>query len=166
MKKCLNCGFENNETSNFCENCGTKFEEIAASNSESKQEEEKTSNEDIKTQSVAVENSNEVINQTEVVTNQNTNTNVNNNTVVKEDKNTIGLIGFIVSLVSLVLCCGSLSPIALVLSIVGLSESKKVNGKNKGLSIAGIIIGAVGIVLLIIFSIIGTITDAISTISS
>ena len=63
--------------------------------------------------------------------------------------------GFVVSLVSSLLCCGSFNLISLILSIVGLVKSKDVGGKGKGLAIAGIIISALGLILLIILTIFG-----------
>jgi len=54
--------------------------------------------------------------------------------------NSIGTAGFVVSLVG-VLTCGLLSPIGLILSLVGLRK------EPKGLAIAGTIIGGVGIVV-------------------
>jgi hypothetical protein len=55
--------------------------------------------------------------------------------------NAIGLAGFVVSLVGII-SCGALSPIGLILSLIGLRK------EPKGLAVAGTIIGGVGIVLL------------------
>ena len=63
----------------------------------------------------------------------------------KPAKNTVGLVGFILSLVSL-LCCGILSIVSLILSIVGLNKAKELGGVGKGLSLAGLIISIVSIV--------------------
>ena len=57
--------------------------------------------------------------------------------------------GFVTSLCNIILC-GLAAPISLTLSIVGIVFSKKYNGDGKGLSIAGIIISAIFILLLII----------------
>ena len=72
-----------------------------------------------------------------------------NNVQPQVKTNGIGLAGFIVSLVSLLMCCGGLSVVSLVLSIVGLIKSKDYNGNGKGFSIAGIIISVVGIITFI-----------------
>lgn len=69
---------------------------------------------------------------------------------MENKKNTIGLVGFILSIVSIV-TCGFTSIIGLILSILGLNESKKCNNDKKGMSIAGIVISAV---MLFIFSIV------------
>jgi len=53
-----------------------------------------------------------------------------------EQKNTIGLVGFIVSLASIISCC-SLAPIGLLLSFIGLFKAPR------GFAIAGTVIGAV-----------------------
>ena len=55
--------------------------------------------------------------------------------------NAIGVAGFVVSLVGII-SCGALSPIGLILSLVGLRK------EPKGLAVAGTIIGGVGIVLI------------------
>jgi len=56
----------------------------------------------------------------------------------RSDTNGVGLAGFIVSLLGLVGTCGLLSPIGLVLSLVGLGK------EPRGFAIAGTIIGAIG----------------------
>lgn len=62
--------------------------------------------------------------------------------------NGLALAGFITSLV----CC---SPVGLVLSIIGLSQiNKNPQEGGKGLAIAGIIIGGIGIVVGIIYYIV------------
>ena len=68
-----------------------------------------------------------------------TNTNINKN----NNSNGIAIGGFVCSLLGL-------SIIGLVLSCIGLSKSKKLNGNNKGFAIAGIILSAIKIVLAII----------------
>ena len=45
--------------------------------------------------------------------------------------------GLIVSLVSTLLCCGSLSWLSLIFSIVGVVKSNDLGGKGKGAAIAG-----------------------------
>lgn len=70
---------------------------------------------------------------------------VNNNST--EPKNGLAIAGFVVSLVSTLLCCGAFNIVGLVLSIVGLVKAKDYNGNGKGLAIAGIVICAVVMVL-------------------
>ena len=60
---------------------------------------------------------------------------------------TMGLVGFVLSLL------GPLTVAGLIVSIIGMVQSKRANAKN-GFALAGIIIGAVGTVLLILFTII------------
>ena len=64
-----------------------------------------------------------------------------------EPKNGLAIAGFVVSLVSTLLCCGAFNIVGLVLSIVGLVKAKDYNGNGKGLAIAGIVICAVVMVL-------------------
>lgn len=66
-----------------------------------------------------------------------------------QKKNTLGLVGFIVSIASIVTCGFSSLP-GLVLSIVGLNESKKYNNDKKGLSIAGIVISSIMLIIFVI----------------
>ncbi len=76
---------------------------------------------------------------------------------VQEPGNGMATAGFVVSLVSF-LCCTLGSPVGLILSIVGMTKAKNVGGKGKGLAIAGIILGALGILAFII-SLIATILN-------
>lgn len=55
--------------------------------------------------------------------------------------NTMGLVGFILSIVSLAVFFGAASPIALIFSLLGL------RGRPRGLAIAGTVIGSVGTAL-------------------
>ena len=73
--------------------------------------------------------------------------------VVYKEENAVSIVGFVFSILSIFLC-GIPSLIGLILSIVGLNKSKKVNGKGKGLSIAGIIISAIMMVVFIVLSIV------------
>ena len=77
-----------------------------------------------------------------------------NNVAPAKKTNGLAIAGFVVSLVSL-LCCGACSVVGLVLSIVGLVQAKKYDGNGKGMAIAGIIIGAIAIVLWIVFFALG-----------
>lgn len=71
-------------------------------------------------------------------------------TVVVKSTNGFAVAGFVISLVSTILCCGSFNWLSLVFSIIGLVNSKKMNGEGKGLSIAGIVISSVFLVLTIL----------------
>lgn len=71
-------------------------------------------------------------------------------TVVVKTTNGFAVAGFVISLVSTILCCGSFNWLSLVFSIIGLVNSKKMNGEGKGLSIAGIVISSVFLVLTIL----------------
>ena len=64
--------------------------------------------------------------------------------VPQKKTNGCAIAGFVMSLL-----CGCLSPIALILSIVGISKSKT-TGSGKGLAIAGTIISALGLILSIL----------------
>ena len=71
--------------------------------------------------------------------------------------NTIGLVGFIVSILSLFLTCGLLSPLGLLISFFGLFKAPR------GMAIAGTLLGALGSVWLATmgFAMIATIMAAI-----
>lgn len=69
--------------------------------------------------------------------------------VVKNDG--MAIAGFIVSLVSWFFCCGSLSWLSLIFSIVGLNNIKKQGRAGKGFAIAGIIISSIALVIFILY---------------
>ena len=85
----------------------------------------------------------------------------NNTTVVVNNTNTgsngIAIAGFVCALLGVNL-------IGLILSIIGISNAKKCDGKNKGLAIAGVIISSIRIVLTIILIIIICLSVVPSTI--
>ena len=89
-----------------------------------------------------------------------------NNVQPQNKSNGLAVAGFVISLISTFLCCGSLNVISLILSIVGAVKAKDCNGNGKGLAIAGIIISAIGLVLLILFTILGYATSIAESISS
>ena len=68
----------------------------------------------------------------------------------KKDSNGFAIAGFVISLVSLILCCGSISWLGLLFSVIGVVNAKKVDGKNKVFAIIGIVLGLFGIMLIII----------------
>ncbi len=75
--------------------------------------------------------------------------------------NGFAIAGFVLSLVSL-LCCGTTSLLGLIFSIIGLVNANKNQGEGKGLAIAGIIISAILLILLIVlysFGIIASFTN-------
>ena len=73
---------------------------------------------------------------------------ISNDTYVPQKTNGLAIAGFVVSLVSLVLCCCGIGAIvSLVLSIVGYVKASKENQKGKGLALAGIIISAIVVAL-------------------
>ncbi len=71
-----------------------------------------------------------------------------NNTPISTTSTTsngMAIAGFVVSLVSLFLCCGCISIVGLILSCIGLKRAKQNNGAGQGLGIAGLIINILGI---------------------
>ena len=76
-------------------------------------------------------------------------TTVINKTVSSTKKtNGFAIAGFVISIVS-IFCCGIPSWLGLVFSIIGLVNANKSEGEGKGLAIAGIVISAILLVLLI-----------------
>ena len=124
----------------FCPGCGNKLEENAkfCASCGRKIEEEKEE----KIQTAAASN--------------NINNEVNNNT---QKSNTFAIAGFVISLVSMILCCGTISWLSLIFSIIGVVNANKENGKGKGFAIAGIIISALSILILIILYVLGLTTS-------
>lgn len=125
-KFCSNCGNEILENDRFCTNCGTTINSEMANDNQ--------------------------IQDNGVIVNNNPN-NFNNINNVAKYTNSFGIAGFVISLVSMVGCCGGLSWLSLIFSIIGLTNAKKNNGEGKGLSIAGIIISAIMIVVFILYCI-------------
>lgn len=122
----------------FCINCGKELEEGAKVCSECKQPVEE---ETVKTEKVV---ENEPVKQAEKVEI------VNNVTTAAPKKgNGMAIAGLVVSLVSCILCCGSLSWLSLIFSIVGIVSAKNVEGKGKGMAIAGLVISIIGMLWLI-----------------
>ncbi len=78
------------------------------------------------------------------------NSNVSSNNIVYVQKKTNGfaIAGFVISLVS-IFCCGGTSWLGLIFSIIGLINAKKSEGEGKGLAIAGIVVSAILLLLLI-----------------
>ncbi len=66
-------------------------------------------------------------------------------------KNSIALVGLILSIVSLFFCCG-FSVIAMILCIIGIVQSKKYNGDGKGAAIAGLIISIISTIFGLVFT--------------
>ena len=124
----------------FCQGCGNKLEENAkfCASCGRKIEDEK----DEKTQTTSASN--------------NMNNEVSNN---NEKPNGFAIAGFVISLVSMILCCGTISWLSLIFSIIGVVNANKENDKGKGLAIAGIIISALSILILIILYILGLTTS-------
>ena len=127
-KFCTNCGAEISNGYAFCEQCGTPVDERGKSQGKSAQP-------------------------------AGTPINVYNNTVVQQPKkgNGMAVAGFITSLVNALLCCGSISLISLILSIIGAVKAKDCDGAGKGLAIAGIVISAimmvVGVIVWLVYGI-------------
>lgn len=65
--------------------------------------------------------------------------------------NGMAIAGFVTSLVSGICFCGIFSWLSLIFSIIGVSKAKDYEGKGKGLAIAGIVISAISLILLIAF---------------
>lgn len=149
MKICDTCGSTNLDGDKFCATCGAQLPEAASSIEEATAkaiDEKETSNiisaspDTSMASNVKPEPEKE---QTPPPVYQNV-----NNTYVQvtpPPTNTTALVGLISSLVSLVLCAGTLGLVSLIISIVGAVNVKK-TGTGKGFAIAGIIISAVQIV--------------------
>ena len=98
---------------------------------------------------------------------QDSNSNVSvgsNQPTASKVSNGIGIAGFVVSLISLIMCCGSFSWLSLIFSILGIKKAKKNNGVGHGLSLAGIIISAIGLLIFLFwfFSIVVALIKLIS----
>ena len=77
-----------------------------------------------------------------------------NNVPEQKQTNGLAVAGFIVSLVSSLICCGAFNIVGLVLSIVGLVKAKDYGGSGKGMAIAGIIISVLFTIIVTIIYVI------------
>jgi DNA-directed RNA polymerase subunit RPC12/RpoP len=141
MKKvCSNCGKELKDNELFCSNCGTKYVEPKE---EKVTKEEKAVKEEKNTKEEKTDKDAKPVTKTVAVAPAN------------NGKADLSIAGFVCSLVGFLCCCGGIvSIVGLVLSIIGLvniNNGSVPNGK-KGLAIAGIVIGAVAIILSIVLS--------------
>ena len=128
----------------FCSNCGSELNNGKCPNCNSE------------------DNNSKVTNQVENVNNFNE---VNTSKQVKT--NGFALAGFIISIVSPLLCCNSISWLGLIFSIIGLASVNKNNEKGKGLAIAGIIISVVTMIICAIlvfaFNLIGYFSEIVNS---
>lgn len=79
----------------------------------------------------------------------------------QNNNNGMATAGFVVSLISTVLCCGAFNWLSLIFSIIGLTQAKSKNGNGKSLAIAGIIISSISLVIFIISIITGVLSEII-----
>ena len=89
-----------------------------------------------------------------------------NNAPAQSQTNGLAIAGFVVSLVSTLLCCGGLNVVSLVLSIIGAVKAKDYGGSGKGMAIAGIIISAIGLIILIALTALGIVADFAESVNS
>lgn len=75
---------------------------------------------------------------------------VSNNNINDNSKNNLAIAGFILSILS-ILCCGAISIVSLILSIIGYNKVKDENNSAKGFAIAGMIISSIMIITSIVF---------------
>lgn len=88
------------------------------------------------------------------------NQNVNQN-IEKHKTNGLAIAGFVISIVSPICCCGTLSVLSLIFSIIGLSQINKNDESGRGLAIAGIVISAISILIWFIFYFLGITTSLV-----
>ncbi|MBO5120553.1 MAG: DUF4190 domain-containing protein [Bacilli bacterium] len=88
----------------------------------------------------------------------NTNYDINNNFTtyegVKQYTNGMAIAGLVISIVSLILCCGSISLIGLIFSIIGMNKAEQNNDIGKGIAIGGLVVNILGILLFLFWMLI------------
>ncbi len=67
-------------------------------------------------------------------------------------KSVLPVVSLVSGIISMI-CCAPLGLVAIITGILGLNAAKKGSGEGKGMAIAGIVLGAVGIVEAIILTI-------------
>lgn len=147
---CKNCGSALNEGIAFCPNCGTPINQVNNNNSNIQ-----TNNINVNT-TPNMENNQNITHQPVQSTNQpisdmnqqyNTQMKIQNQSKSTND-NTVT--AFVLSLLGF-LCCTYLAIPGLIMSILSLQKinNGSISNKHKGLAIAGIILGAIGIIVMI-----------------
>ena len=159
MKFCRYCGNKLNDDDRFCTACGGKCED----NSEVK----------VETVNATIEESPYVeckicgarVDRGEYscpvcgaplsnnTKNTNTNSGYNNYRPASNEKSKMATAGMILGIIGACLISLLLSVLGLIFGIIGLTQVNSGKGANKGQALAGIILGAVGIVLYILFQI-------------
>lgn len=139
MKFCKHCGAQIEDTTAFCPNCGTNVSDDAVSSSAPEPQYNAYQPE-------------QPVQPTQYQPYQD----YQNPGIYPEAKlNGLAVAGFVVSLVSLFFC-GISSIVGLILSIVGMSQIKNsikagVPQRGNGLAIAGLVIGIIGTVCILIY---------------
>lgn len=133
---CPACGTKIEGDSKFCTTCGYSLE-VQSNNQMNNQ----------------VNNQMPVNNgvQPQMQNNYDINNNFTTSAGVQANTNGMAIAGLVISIVSLVLCCGGLSWLSLVFSIIGMNTAKKNNGSGNGLAIAGLIVSIVGMLFMLVW---------------
>ena len=79
------------------------------------------------------------------------NGNVNTSVPTNDSSNGMGIAGLVISIVSFICCCGSLSWLSLIFSIKGMKYAKNNNGKGEGVSVTGLVFSIIGLLIFILF---------------
>lgn len=139
MKFCKHCGAQIEDTTAFCPNCGTNVSDDAVSSSAPEPQ-------------YSAYQPEQPVQPTQYQPYQE----YQNPGIYPEGKlNGLAVAGFVVSLVSMFFC-GISSIVGLILSIVGMSQIKNsiksgVPQRGNGLAIAGLVIGIIGTVFILIY---------------
>lgn len=126
-KYCPACGTQLEENSKFCTTCGYSLE--------------------VQNNQMPVNNGG----QPHVQNNYDINNNFTTSAGVQANANGMAIAGLVVSIVSLVFCCGSISWLSLIFSIIGMNNAKKNNGAGNGLAIAGLIVSIIGMLSMLVW---------------
>ena len=148
MKNCTNCGSAMDDNAAFCANCGTPVAPAQPIAPEPPVVEMQ--------QNTYQTNPNQNPYQTNPAPTYNQHGGYNPYAQPTQSMNIPGLVGFILALIGLFIFwipIYGLIPavVALILSIVGLTQIKKTGQNGKGLALAGVIIGALATVIGIIY---------------
>ena len=128
---CPACGTKIEGDSKFCTTCGYSLET-------------KVNN----------QNSSQASNTNATNTNYDINSNFTTYEGVKQYTNGMAIAGLVISIVSLILCCGSISLIGLIFSIIGMNKAKQNNDIGKGIAIGGLVVNILGILLFLFWMLI------------
>ncbi len=144
MYKCPQCGKKNKDDARYCEECGATLKKEPVENLYDRDSGSVTMVDSDQPLSAPVDYSRRT------VLDFSSNSSSAGSTSSSSGGQTINVFAFVLSLMSLFMCFGCLSPIGLILSIIAFNSAKKSNERVSGLPLVALILSVCGTFELII----------------